>query len=376
MVMTMKNTMRAVRALLATLRPNDGPTSLTFTSFGLTPASLASRRLTVCCSAAISASVPVKRRASTRSVFPDDDSASWILASPRPVPASELRAASTRSFLTGTSQTVPPLKSMPRCRPCSTREAMPTTITAPEIMNHSFQRPTKSYDVSPWYSRCQMLDLPDSLISTDPAAASRTSCNLLGRLHGQAAGDAHPTGFGEQAAAPEEDHHRAGEEVGDDHVEQRREPEEEREAAHRSDGEQIEEHGADERRRVGREDRAVGATEASIDRRAHGLARADLVFEPLEVDDVRVHGDADRHDDPGGPRQRQREPARLSEIRDDRVHERGRDAQAQPHHEAERPVVGEHVERHERETDGTGGQAGRERVLAERGRHGLHRLTL
>src|SRR5439155_2725213 len=94
MVMTMKNTMRAVRALLATLRPNDGPTSLTFTSFGLTPASLASRRLTVCCSAAISASVPVKRRTSTRSVFPDDDSASWILASPRPVPASELRAAS------------------------------------------------------------------------------------------------------------------------------------------------------------------------------------------------------------------------------------------------------------------------------------------
>jgi hypothetical protein len=53
MVMTMKNTMSAVRALSATLRPKDGPTSFTLISLAGTPARSASRSVTTRCLAMI-----------------------------------------------------------------------------------------------------------------------------------------------------------------------------------------------------------------------------------------------------------------------------------------------------------------------------------
>ena len=72
-------------------------------------------------------------------------------------------------------------------------------------------------------------------------------------------------------------------------------------------------------------------------------------------------------------------PARLSatpEPGDDRVEQRRPHAQPEHHDEAEGPVVEDHVEAHEREAEEAGGQPGLQRVLAERGRHGLHRLRL
>ena len=45
-------------------------------------------------------------------------------------------------------------------------------------------------------------------------------------------------------------------------------------------------------------------------------------------------------------------------------------------HEAEGPVVEEHVERDQGEADEAGDEAGPQRVVAQRGRHRLHRLAL
>ena len=85
---------------------------------------------------------------------------------------------------------------------------------------------------------------------------------------------------------------------------------------------------------VGRDDRAVGPAEPrSTEERT--VLPADLVLEALEVDDVGVHGDADRHDDARGPGQRE-QPARLAQERDERQYIGAQDRQAQPHHQPER----------------------------------------
>src|SRR5688500_19563828 len=86
-----------------------------------------------------------------------------------------------------------------------------------------------------------------------------------GRLAGaEAAGDAPPPGLGEQLATPEQGDKGPDEEPGDHDVEARGQRQEEREAAHRTDREDVEQHGADEAGDVGGDDRAEGPLPAPL----------------------------------------------------------------------------------------------------------------
>ena len=65
-----------------------------------------------------------------------------------------------------------------------------------------------------------------------------------------------------------------------------------------------------------------GAGPAGLDGDPQRLAVAHLVADPFEVDDERVGGDTDRHDEPGDAGQRQREPGVLAEEEDRGVGDR------------------------------------------------------
>ena len=92
---------------------------------------------------------------------------------------------------------------------------------------------------------------------------------------------------------------------------------------------------------------------------------ADLLLDPLEDDDVRVRRDADREDQAGDPRQRQRDRDQLDQgEEEDRV-----DEQPEPGDQAEEAVVEEQEEEDDREPGEPGLEALVERLLAERRRH-------
>jgi hypothetical protein len=68
-----------------------------------------------------------------------------MTAPPSPVAAASARTSSTSCGCGVLNEIcVPPLKSIPRLRPCQTREPKPTKRTAPEMANHTFALPTKS----------------------------------------------------------------------------------------------------------------------------------------------------------------------------------------------------------------------------------------
>ena len=71
--------------------------------------------------------------------------------------ASTAERASATVADEGTSQTVPPLKSMEKLRPRVASEMRPTRMTTPEMANHRFHRPQKSKDVSPRKRRWKAL---------------------------------------------------------------------------------------------------------------------------------------------------------------------------------------------------------------------------
>ena len=104
-------------------------------------------------------------------------------------------------------------------------------------------------------------------------------------------------------------------------------------------------------------------------------AGAHLVLHAFEVDDVRVDGDADRHDEAGDAGEASaRGVTRRSSGRITRSACRAPSPlRSEPgdHDEAEQPVEDEHVERDEREADDAGDDAGVELVVAERRRHVL-----
>ena len=72
------------------------------------------------------------------------------LGVPSPRERTASRAWATDTWGAGTSQAVPPLKSMPKLRPRVNSETRPMRMTAPEIRNQRFLRPMKSMAVSPW----------------------------------------------------------------------------------------------------------------------------------------------------------------------------------------------------------------------------------
>ena len=182
--------------------------------------------------------------------------------------------------------------------------------------------------------------------------------------------------LGEGAAPGEHAHHRPDEVPGHDDVEGGGQTEEEGEAAHRADGEHVEEDGADEAGRVGGDDRAEGPLEGAVGRGPQGAALGHLVLQPLEVHDIAVHRDAHRHHQAGDARQAEGEALALPQPADHRVVQRAPHGEAEDHHEPEGPVVHEHVEADEAKADEAGDEAGAQRVGAEGGRHGLDGLGL
>ena len=187
-----------------------------------------------------------------------------------------------------------------------------------------------------------------------------------------------PTPFMRTSAVGGAMQHTSGcmKDVREHEVDDGRDAEEEREAPHRTGGEQVEHAAPSSDTRsaatIVRNERA----EAGVERRAHGLARAHLVFQSLEVHDVRVDGDTDRHDDAGDAGEREREAATRREVRHQREEQHAGEAETDAHDQAEQPVVEEHVERDEAEADEAGDDARVELVLAERRRDALHRLLV
>ena len=90
----------------------------------------------------------------------------------------------------------------------------------------------------------------------------------------------------------------------------------------------------------------------------------DLFLDAFEDDDVRVGGDADRQDQAGEARQRQRD----AEEQDRGVHERGVDAEAEHRDEAEEAVEEEQEERDDDQAADRRDLRLLQRVLAERRR--------
>ena len=120
----------------------------------------------------------------------------------------------------------------------------------------------------------------------------------------------------------------------------------------------------DHRHDVGVDDRVEALRVAGADRGAHGLPGPHLFLDPLEDDDVRVGRDADRQDQAGEARQRQRDV----EEQDRRVEERRVDAEPDDRDDAEEAVEHEQEDRDHEQADQRGELRLLERVLAERGR--------
>ena len=119
-------------------------------------------------------------------------------------------------------------------------------------------------------------------------------------------------------------HDRVGEEQDDEQVDQGREAEGEREAAHVGDGQQVEHDGGEEVDAVGGQDGAPGPPPAGVDRGTQRPALADLVTDAFEVDDERVGGDTDGHDQTGDAGHVEPEVVRPAQQRDHDVGEHRR----------------------------------------------------
>ena len=170
----------------------------------------------------------------------------------------------------------------------------------------------------------------------------------------------------EELRPGQQGHHRLGEQEDHDDVDDRGQAEGVGEALDVAGGEVVQQHRRQERDRVGDQDRAPRPFPPGFDRRAERLAVPHLVTEPLEVDDERVGGDADRHHQAGDRRQRHGEVLVLAQQHDREVGQQRRDHQAGDRHDAESPVVVEQVDHDQDQAEDA-----REQPRAERGVAGL-----
>ena len=138
------------------------------------------------------------------------------------------------------------------------------------------------------------------------------------------------------------------------------------------DPERVEDRRRDEARHVRVEDRVPGAVEARLDRGRQRLADAQLFLHPLEDQDVRVDGHADREDEAGdaGEGQRHRDEPE-DRVDDERVVD-----EREARDEARQPVVEEHEGHDQGDADEAGQEALVEERLAERRRDLLARQLL
>ncbi len=174
---------------------------------------------------------------------------------------------------------------------------------------------------------------------------------------------------------PRDQEHRGSlEEVHDEQVEQRRHAQREREPAHGAHRGDVEHHRGDHRHEVGRHDRLVRALERRLHGRTRRLARAHLVLQPFEEHDVGVGGHAQGDHEARDAGQGERVAHLRPGDRDDGQRQDRPGRHAEPRHDAQQPVIEEQVEEQQDQARDPGHDALTQRLLAQRGAHGLHRL--
>ena len=173
----------------------------------------------------------------------------------------------------------------------------------------------------------------------------------------------------EEPRPGQQGHHRLGEAEHHHDVDQRGQAEGVGEALDLADGEVVQQQRGQERHRVGHQDRAPGALPPGLDRRAQLFALAHLVAQSLEVDDERVGGDADGHDQARDAGQLEGEVLVQGEQHHRQVGDGAGDDQAADGDKAEAAVVEEGVDHHEEQPDGGRDQAGVQLIPAHLRRH-------
>ena len=147
--------------------------------------------------------------------------------------------------------------------------------------------------------------------------------------------------------------HRAGDRDGAEHADQHTDDQDEREALDDRRPLPVEPAGDEEARDVRVEDARPGSVEPGLDRRAEGLAGADLLLHPLEDEDVRVDRHADREDEGGDAGQRQRDV----DDPEDRVDDERVEDQRDRRQHARQAVVGDHEDEDEQQAHAAGDAA-------------------
>ena len=156
-----------------------------------------------------------------------------------------------------------------------------------------------------------------------------------------------------------------GEEEDDEDVDDDREAEGEREAAHRTDGEDVEDDGGEHVDRLRRPDRALGSVPADFNGREQVPAAAQFVSDAFEVDDERVCRHADADDDTGDTGQGESVAVSPRGDEEEQIGEDADDDEARDGDESEDPVLQERVDDDEEETDESGEDADVEVVRTE-----------
>ena len=191
---------------------------------------------------------------------------------------------------------VPDLKSMPKFRPLPPIASAPTSRIVPDSEKNHFEAPMKSnVQPSPRRARSERRRVRDEL-----RAAHRAERRLR-REHRR-----------------EQRHERADAEREREALDFRRRQREQDERGHERDDVRV-------------DDRREAALVAGRDAGDHRSAAADLLLHALEDHDVRVRRDADRQDQPGDPRQRQRDRDQLDQrVEVDRRRSAGRRSRSRP----------------------------------------------
>ena len=161
--------------------------------------------------------------------------------------------------------------------------------------------------------------------------------------------------------APEKPQDRLREEDRSEQRDDRADAEREGEALDAGARENEEDERRDQGDHVGVDDRRDALLVALGDRREHRSARAHLLLDALEDDDVGVCGDADRENQAGDARQRQRDRDQLDQGEE----EDGVDEQPETRDQPEQAVVEDQEQQDHAEAGEAGDQALVERLLAQ-----------
>lgn len=170
----------------------------------------------------------------------------------------------------------------------------------------------------------------------------------------------------EEGRVGEDPHDRVGEEEDDEQVDQGCHPKGEREAAHIAGRKDVEDHCGEQVDQVSRDDRSPGPSPAGLDGSGQSAAFAHLVTDPLEVDDKRVRGDTDRHDDAGDTGESEPEVRGPAQPGQREIGEHSGRDKGDHRDQAEQAVLDQGVADDEEQADQAGEQAQLELLTAQR----------